>query len=69
MRYMEYITVSNFFVFLQYSLIFIDVNFVATVKLPAEKFVTSDESPTMSLEKKIQQVILNSGEEIFAEIR
>ncbi|XP_014204862.1 vacuolar protein sorting-associated protein 33A [Copidosoma floridanum] len=40
-----------------------------TVKLPAEKFASSDESPTMSLEKKIQQIILNSGEEIFAEIR
>lgn len=42
----------------------------ATVKLPAEKFLNSDESPTvMSLEKKTQQIILNSGEELFAEIR
>ncbi|KAL7287732.1 hypothetical protein TKK_0018117 [Trichogramma kaykai] len=41
-----------------------------TVKLPAEKFLNSDESPTvMSLEKKHQQIILNSGEELFSEIR
>ncbi|KAJ8675690.1 hypothetical protein QAD02_011476 [Eretmocerus hayati] len=41
-----------------------------TVKLPAEKFLSSDESPTvMSLEKKKQQIILHSGEELFAEIR
>jgi hypothetical protein len=45
-------------------------NSLATVKLPAEKFLNSDESPTvMSLEKKKQQIILNSGEELFAEIR
>ncbi|CAB0035911.1 unnamed protein product [Trichogramma brassicae] len=41
-----------------------------TVKLPAERFLNSDESPTvMSLEKKHQQIILNSGEELFSEIR
>ncbi|XP_033216509.1 vacuolar protein sorting-associated protein 33A [Belonocnema kinseyi] len=40
-----------------------------TVQLPADKFHDSDESPTvMSLDKK-EQIILNSGEEIFAEIR
>ncbi|XP_043464161.1 vacuolar protein sorting-associated protein 33A [Leptopilina heterotoma] len=40
-----------------------------TVQLPAEKFHDSDESPTvMTLDKK-EQIILNSGEEIFAEIR
>ncbi|XP_058789341.1 vacuolar protein sorting-associated protein 33A isoform X1 [Phymastichus coffea] len=41
-----------------------------TVKLPAEKFANSEESPTvMSLERKKQQIILNSSEELFAEIR
>lgn len=40
-----------------------------TVQLPAEKFHDSDDSPTdMSLDKK-EQIILNSGEELFAEIR
>ncbi|XP_043266692.1 vacuolar protein sorting-associated protein 33A [Venturia canescens] len=40
-----------------------------TVHLPPEKFHTSDDSPTVvSLDKK-EQIILNSGEELFAEIR
>ncbi|XP_076749374.1 vacuolar protein sorting-associated protein 33A isoform X1 [Xylocopa sonorina] len=40
-----------------------------TVQLPAKKFHDSQESPTaMSLNEK-EQIILNSGEELFAEIR
>lgn len=40
-----------------------------TVQLPARKFHDSDDSPTaMSLNEK-EQIILNSGEELFAEIR
>ncbi|XP_071652634.1 vacuolar protein sorting-associated protein 33A-like, partial [Temnothorax longispinosus] len=40
-----------------------------TVQLPARKFHDSDDSPTsMSLNDK-EQIILNSGEELFAEIR
>lgn len=40
-----------------------------TVQLPARKFHNSDDSPTaMSLNEK-EQIILNSGEELFAEIR
>ncbi|EFN85506.1 Vacuolar protein sorting-associated protein 33A [Harpegnathos saltator] len=40
-----------------------------TVQLPAKKFHDSDDSPTaMSLNEK-EQIILNSGEELFAEIR
>lgn len=40
-----------------------------TVQLPAKKFHDSDDSPTvMSVDKK-EQIILNSGEELFAEIR
>ncbi|XP_023288032.1 vacuolar protein sorting-associated protein 33A [Orussus abietinus] len=40
-----------------------------TVQLPAQKFHDSDDSPTvMSLDKK-EQIILNSGEELFTEIR
>jgi len=39
------------------------------VQLPARKFHDSDDSPTaMSLNEK-EQIILNSGEELFAEIR
>lgn len=42
---------------------------LATVHLPPEKFHNLDDSPTvMSLDKK-EQIILNSGEELFAEIR
>ncbi|XP_057331707.1 vacuolar protein sorting-associated protein 33A [Microplitis mediator] len=40
-----------------------------TIKLPAKKFHDSESSPTvMSIDKK-EQIILNSGEELFAEIR
>ncbi|XP_017877001.1 vacuolar protein sorting-associated protein 33A [Ceratina calcarata] len=40
-----------------------------TVQLPAKKFHDSQDSPTtMSLNEK-EQIILNSGEELFAEIR
>lgn len=40
-----------------------------TVQLPARKFHDSEDSPTaMSLNEK-EQIILNSGEELFAEIR
>ncbi|KYQ52859.1 Vacuolar protein sorting-associated protein 33A [Trachymyrmex zeteki] len=40
-----------------------------TVQLPARKFHDSDDSPTaMSLNEK-KQIILNSGEKLFAEIR
>ncbi|KAK0073869.1 hypothetical protein PV325_009092 [Microctonus aethiopoides] len=40
-----------------------------TVQLPARKFHDADDSPTvMSVDKK-EQIILNSGEELFAEIR
>lgn len=40
-----------------------------TVQLPASKFHDSDDSPTvMSVDKK-EKIILNSGEELFAEIR
>ncbi|CAD6239032.1 GSCOCG00008613001-RA-CDS [Cotesia congregata] len=40
-----------------------------TIKLPAKKFHDSENSPTvMSIDKK-EQIILNSGEELFAEIR
>lgn len=39
------------------------------VQLPARKFHDSQDSPTtMSLNEK-EQIILNSGEELFAEIR
>lgn len=39
------------------------------MQLPAKKFHDSDDSPTaMSLNEK-EQIILNSGEELFAEIR
>lgn len=39
------------------------------MQLPARKFHDSDDSPTsMSLNEK-EQIILNSGEELFAEIR
>lgn len=44
--------------------------FLATVQLPAEKFLTPEESSSvMPLEKKELQIILNSSDEIFAEIR
>lgn len=39
-----------------------------TVQLPARKFHDSDDSTAMSLNEK-EQIILNSGEELFAEIR
>lgn len=39
------------------------------MQLPARKFHDADDSPTvMSVDKK-EQIILNSGEELFAEIR
>lgn len=39
------------------------------MQLPAKKFHDSEDSPTaMSLNEK-EQIILNSGEELFAEIR
>ncbi|XP_015592749.1 vacuolar protein sorting-associated protein 33A [Cephus cinctus] len=41
----------------------------STVKLPAEKFLDSDDSLTETTLNKKEQIILNSGEEIFAEIR
>lgn len=45
------------------------VQFAATVHLPAEKFHDTEDSPTvMALDKK-EQIILHSGEELFAEIR
>ncbi|XP_046738532.1 vacuolar protein sorting-associated protein 33A [Diprion similis] len=40
-----------------------------TVELPAEKFHDSDDSPTVLPLDKKEQIILNSGEELFAEIR
>lgn len=52
--------------------IVIEVSFfliLDTVQLPARKFHDSEDSPTaMSLNEK-EQIILNSGEELFAEIR
>jgi len=41
---------------------------IATAQFPPERFIRSDDGPTdISAEKK--QIILNSGEELFAEIR
>jgi hypothetical protein len=41
---------------------------IATAQFPPERFTKSDDGPTdISAERK--QIILNSGEELFAEIR
>jgi hypothetical protein len=41
---------------------------IATAQFPSERFTKSDDVPTnISAERK--QIILNSGEELFAEIR
>lgn len=49
--------------------IYLNVIILDTVELPARRFHDSQNSPTtMSLNGK-EQIILNSGEELFAEIR
>lgn len=50
------------------SLMFILSVQIATAQFPSERFTKSDDvSTNISVERK--QIILNSGEELFAEIR